>query len=813
MNLWSIFQAQARRRPTATALTFEGQAVSYAWLAARSSEFARRLAAHGLRAGDVAAVLMQRSPDMVAALLAVIQLGAAYLPLDPEYPEARLEMILADAGASVVLTETAQAGRLDLDRFPRLAIAETPADEAALGRPEILPGDLAYVLYTSGSTGRPKGVEISHGAVLNLLSSFQRALAFGEDDAMLAATTLSFDISVLEIFLPLSVGGRIVLGSSAAVRDPQVMSALLDESGCTFAQATPSKWRYVIESGWAGRKGLKLVCGGEALTRDLADRLLARADALWNVYGPTETTVWSTLGRVQPETEPPSIGWPIDATTLHVLDEAGDATPQGEIGELYIGGAGLARGYRSRPELTRERFIFRKGERLYRTGDLVRRRADGALDCLGRIDHQVKIRGFRIELGDVEAALCQCEGIAWAAAGVFTDETGQHALAAYVTPLADAQPDPVALRRDLATRLPDYMLPARFVRLDTMPMTSNGKIDRNALPPPDRTLALIGGSPGEMTPIEARLAKVWTDVLGVGEVRAQDNFFDLGGYSLLTLTLLRRIETEFGRTLSIADLFACADLGAMAVLLDRDEPALAPTSRYIPLQPLGSRPPLIWFDVGPQLRRLATTLAPDQPFIGLNLEPHEERELAGSRVTGAAIAQYLVRALRTYQPAGPYRLGGWCRWGVMAHAAASQLMREGETVELLVLLDAVNMASPYQSLRRVTRGARRGVQALTGRTRGVDTQPPQTTFNFGEQVLDASLRYRPAAYHGPVLLLRACDAEPDWDGASGWRDSVKGPLTIVDLDGDHAGILTPPYVESLGRAVRAGLNQAQLTPR
>jgi thioesterase domain-containing protein len=312
-----------------------------------------------------------------------------------------------------------------------------------------------------------------------------------------------------------------------------------------------------------------------------------------------------------------------------------------------------------------------------------------------------------------------------------------------------------------------------------------------------------------MTPTELRLAEVWRDVLGVAEVGPEDNFFDLGGYSLLTLTLLRRIEVRFERTLSIADLFGCADLRAMGRLLDQAQTeTLPPATRAIPLQPLGAQPPLVWFDVGPQLRRLATALAPDQPFIGLNLEPHEERELAAGRVTGDAVARRLVQALRAEQPRGPYRLGGWCRWGVMAYAAASQLMAQGEAVELLVLLDAVNMTSSYQTLRRVKDAAWRGVRSLT--SQGGNTPPPgpEEVFNFGDLVLEASKRYRPPPYRGAVLLLRACDAEADWDGASGWRDCVKGPLSVVDLEGDHAGILTPPYVEDLGRALKAGLQQA-----
>ena len=639
---------------------------------------------------------------------------------------------------------------------------------------------------------------------MNLLAAFLLQPGFTEADVMLAATTTAFDISVLELFLPLVVGARMVLASSATSKDPHALAALIDGGGCTFAQGTPSKWRYLVEAGWKGHAALTLICGGEALTRELADRLLVRSAALWNVYGPTETTVWSTITQVRPGPGSVSIGWAIDETTLHVLDEHGLEVPDGDVGELYIGGSGLARGYRGQPELTLERFVSRGGERLYRTGDLVRRAPDGSLECMGRTDHQVKIRGFRIELGDVEAALCQCEALSWAAAAAWTDTDGEKTLVAYVTLRNGVSADPAALRRTLSARLPPYMIPSRFVRMDALPMTPNGKIDRKALPPPDPAICL--GNNASDAPVGAtqiRLAEIWCGVLGLPSVSAGDNFFDLGGYSLLTLTLLRQTEAAFGRSLSMADLFGCADLRAMAARLeDGRAPVL---SRAIPVQPLGDRPPLIWFDVGPQLRGLASTLAPDQPFIGLNLEPEEERDLSTfARLQPEQVARPMVAALRSIQPHGPYYLGGWCRWGVMAYAAALQLIEEGEEVALLVLLDATNRQSSYQALKRAKRLARRSV--------GLPVRDGSTTADatgFGGKVLESANRYRPPSYQGEVLLLRAEDAERDWDGASGWRDVVKGPLEVVDVSGDHVGMLKPPHVERLGQALKSALERVQ----
>ena len=748
LRLHEAVSFQAEHRDDACAIVFESVEVSYGALERRADQLASQLIARGVRRGEVVGLYMHRSPEMVAAMLAILKAGAAYLPLDPDFPQARLEMILADANTAAVLTEGSLAGALDFGETLCLRCEDVARDHAVdFVRPAVGADDLAYVLYTSGSTGRPKGVEISHGAVMNLLASFVARPAFTERDIMLAATTTAFDISVLELFLPLVAGGRIVLASAAVSKDPRALAALIDGSDCTFVQTTPSKWRYLLDAGWNGRPGLTLICGGEALTRDLADRLAACGEALWNVYGPTETTVWSTLGKVKPGSGAVPIGWPVEETTLHVLDADGIEVPAGAVGELYIGGSGLARGYRAQPELTRQRFGVRNGERLYRTGDLVRRGADGALECLGRTDHQVKVRGFRIELGDVEAALAQCAGLTWGAARSWTDGEGETQLVAYVVFGKDVSRDPAALRRALSDRLPAYMIPSRLVGMDALPMTPNGKIDRNALPAPHPSICLESAvSHPLIGATQIRLGTIWCEVLGLASVSADDNFFDLGGYSLLTLTLLQRIEAGFDQVLSMADLFGFADLAAMAARLDAEDAPVA--SRVIPLQPLGHRPSLIWFDVGPQLRDLASALAPDQPFIGLNLEPAEERELlAISRLQPAKVAERLVAVLRTVQPHGPYYLGGWCRWGVMAFAAASQLLEDGEEVALLVLLDAANMQSRNQVLRRAKQVARRSLGLPTGP--GDAWADPA---NFGAKVERAANRYRAAA------LQRRCAA-------------------------------------------------------
>lgn len=803
LRIHQAISIQAAASPAACAIMFEGVSYSYAWLEERSDAIAAQLSAAGVSRGQIVAVHLERTPAMIAALIGCLKAGAAYTPLDPAFPAARLETIVEDAGPAALVTEAGLDGVLaGAAALPRVRV-DAPAPEVRAAAPavEVGPDDLAYVLYTSGSTGRPKGVEIPHGAVMNLMASFRRTPGFTSADRMLAAATTAFDMSVVELYLPLVTGGRMVLASRATAADPHRLAALIADGDCTLAQATPSLWRYLLDAGWGGKADLTVVSGGEALTRDLADRLLARTRAVWNAYGPTETTVWSVIGAVEPGGGPTHIGGALAQTSLHILDEAGAPVAEGDLGELHIGGTGLARGYRGRPDLTRERFIERKGERLYRTGDLARRLPGGEYVCGGRTDHQVKIRGFRIELGDVEAALTSCPGVGAATVTARLRTDGMSELAAYVTGRDGAPPpDASTLRHALAERLPAYMIPARFVAMDVLPLTPNGKVDRAALPAPAEAADTPADAPASdaRSDDERRLAAIWSQVLDVPVVSRTDDFFDLGGYSLLTLALLRRIRETFGRTLSLADLFTAPDLAGMAALLNAPERA---SSGPIPLQPLGERPPLVWFDAGPQMRPLAARLAPDQPLLGLNLDPADEAELAPTPLDVRGPAERLVARLRAFQPRGPYYLGGWCRWGAVAHAAACQLRSQGETVGLLVMLDTLNHASARQTFVRLKETAR-------GRVRSRGREASESP-GFGERVERASRRYRPPPYGGDVLLLRARDTDRDWDGASGWADAVRGRLEVADLPGDHRGVLAPAEVDALADRLRTALATAQ----
>jgi amino acid adenylation domain-containing protein len=589
--------ADPARRDAVAVSDADGRALTYGELDARSNALARALRARGIGRGQRVGLGVARDAVMVVALLGVLKSGAAYVPLDPGFPAERLRYMAGDAGLAALLVRgvppdwLADAGvpvlTLGDDGRPVEASSATdpvgPDDtraDAALPPDAALDArglDAAYMIYTSGSTGRPKGVAVPHRAVVNFLASMAREPGLAAGDRLVAVTTLSFDIAVLELLLPLAVGAHVVLASAAQVHDPQALCALLARHDATAMQATPTLWRTLADAGWPGRRaGFKALIGGEPLPPALAERLLA-ADgvALWNMYGPTETTVWSTLWRVAAPRAGIVIGRPIDNTTVQVLDEAGHPCQVGVPGELCIGGAGVTLGYHRQPVLTAERFppdpeARDAGARLYRTGDLGRWRHDGRLEHLGRLDRQVKLRGLRIELGEIESALLDHPDIAdgvvvTRAQGAGGDAAGDDRdvrLVAYVvTRDADAAGiDAAGLRQHLRARLPEYMLPQHVVRLDALPLLPNGKIDRNALPapqparaasavPPDAATAPAARTPGRgvpTRPAEVAIAAIWRQLLDVEEVDLRDNFFDLGGHSLLAMRAVVAIREELG---------------------------------------------------------------------------------------------------------------------------------------------------------------------------------------------------------------------------------------------------------------------------
>ncbi|MFD4907673.1 non-ribosomal peptide synthetase, partial [Kitasatospora purpeofusca] len=572
-----LVREHASAAPDALAVVAGEERLTYRELLRRADRLAGELTSAGIGRDDLVGLHLARTADLPAALLAVHAVGAGYLPLDPGYPAERLAFVLADSGAALLLADREPAPEVAAAApavlRPGGTAAEAASDAGAGSGADA--GRLAYVLYTSGSTGRPKGVEIGHRALVNLLTSFAARLGSGPRDVWLGLTSLSFDISALELLLPLTTGGRLVLAPDGLAVDGPGLRALVEREGVTHVQATPSGWRVLLGAGPLP-SGLTGLVGGEALPLPLARQLRAGTDRLFNVYGPTETTVWSTCAELPEAPEAVRIGRPIANTRALVLDRRRRPLPIGVPGELHLGGDGLAEGYLGRPELTAERFVDdpfgAPGDRLYRTGDLVAWSPDGELEFLGRIDDQVKIRGHRIELGEVEAALLTHPAVAEAAAAVHREEAapgdgaGGHDdepfVAGYLVPAAgQAAPDPAELRSFLQRLLPGAAVPQRFLVLDRLPLTPNGKLDRRALPVPPVPVEApaVPGAEAEAEAEDEVLAAVlgvWSEVLRLPGLGPEDDLFDLGGHSLTIIQITARIRDLLGVELDFDVFFA-----------------------------------------------------------------------------------------------------------------------------------------------------------------------------------------------------------------------------------------------------------------
>jgi amino acid adenylation domain-containing protein len=595
-----LFSEQAARTPGAPAVIFGEQQLSYAELEARSNQLAHHLVSLGVGPEVIVGLCVERSIEMVVGLLGILKAGGAYLPLDPQYPRERLEYMLQDTAAAVVLTPLQVR-----DALPKHAgvTVNLDGDWSLSGREPVsepLPctqaGHLAYVIYTSGSTGRPKAVGVTHGNVANLLHHFSATLALSRSDTMLAITPLTFDIAGLELYLPLICGGRIVLASRADVLAPERLSGLIRTHSVTMLQATPATWR-MLQSNEAQLSLTAALCGGEAIDADLAKYLREVGARAYNVYGPTETTIWSTVS-VLADGKRLSLGQPIANTQIYILDESLNLVPVGVIGEVHIAGAGVARGYLNRASLTAERFIpdpfGSAGERLYRTGDLARWTTDGELEFIGRVDHQVKIRGFRIELGEVESVLLEHaavreavvvarEGATYTSRGrgreaepgadgeramrAQPEAPGDKRLVAYVVGATgqDAPhiPQVAELQAYLRQRLPQYMVPSAWVVLERLPLNANGKVDRQGLPAPEgRSEDSAYVAPRNAT--EQLLAQIWSEVLRVSRISVHDNFFVLGGDSLRAIRVIARMRQMFGLEASVRLMFELPTIATFA---------------------------------------------------------------------------------------------------------------------------------------------------------------------------------------------------------------------------------------------------------
>ncbi|MTJ47693.1 non-ribosomal peptide synthetase/type I polyketide synthase [Dolichospermum sp. UHCC 0259] len=603
-----LFEEQVERTPNAVAVVFAKAKLTYRELNHQANQLAHYLQSSGVKPESLVGICLERSLEMVIGLLAILKAGAAYVPLDPTYPADRVAYILDNSQAKLLLTTSNLLATLPQNETQFICLDRESAviSQHSESNPEseVKPDNLSYVIYTSGSTGKPKGVQICHQSLVNFISSMQNKPGLNHGDNLLAVTTISFDIHTLEIYLPLTVGASIIVASREMTIDGRQLAKAIQNHAVNVMQATPATWRMLLASEWPGNTNLKVICGGEALPRELANRLLAKVGSLWNVYGPTETTVWSTICEVKAdryfsnEDAPESIGRPIANTQTYILDQSFQPVPIGVIGELYIGGDGVARGYLNRPELNAGSFLnnpFKSNSRIYKTGDLARYLPSGNIEYLGRIDNQVKIRGFRIEIGEIENVLDKHPEVEQGVVVVREDTPGNKQLVAYVV-AGQSQPSIPELRQFLKVQLPDYMIPAAFVILEALPLTPNGKVDRRELLRRSQESGVRSQEKEEsrkkelgtqgLRPIrsqeeergshrlEGELIKIWEEVLEVEPIGIKDNFFEVGGHSLLTAILQSKIAKELGIEISIMDIFQYPNIESLAKYLLNQESAL-----------------------------------------------------------------------------------------------------------------------------------------------------------------------------------------------------------------------------------------------
>src|SRR5579871_1455750 len=838
LNEW--LHEMAKASPSSVAVECDGESLTWRALDRRAEQLARRLRRLGVGADSLVALAVERNLELPVCLIAILKAGGAWLPLDPAQPRERLLEILSDATPAILLTDRASRARLPESDLPTV-LADAPAlDPEAkaegMGQ-DAIPDSLAYVIYTSGSTGRSKGAEIPHRAVVNLLADMKRKFALSPADRALAINPLCFDFSVAEIFLPLVSGATLIVASREDATDPRRLAALQERTSVTLLQATPATWRGLINAGWTGSKNLKAVSGGEELPRDLAEALLERSAVVWNVYGPTETTVFAVVHKVESGDGRVPIGRPIANMQVHIADKSGAPVPDGVPGELYLGGPGLARGFRNDPVLTAKRFIRLPAigrTRLYRTGDIVRRRGNGLVEWCGRTDNQVKVRGFRIGLEEIEAALCTHERVALAAVRIWPDASGEMSLCAYVVPKEGDELAARTLKAFLRNKLPEYMVPARIVTLARMPMTVNGKIDRLRLPEP---LAVeMRREPAEpRNECERRIAESWARLLGLPKVGIHDNFFELGGHSVLAFLAMLDIKKIDGRELPLGMLLENPTVAELARALEAPpEPSF---SHLVPLRREGRERPffLVHGALGNVVafKELAERVDWDRPVYALQARGADPRAEPHQTIDEAASAY--VDAIRTIQPKGPFALGGYSYGGLIAYEMACRLRDQGEEVDFLALLDtdlhprnlppaerllyhasvpfrlarklgAVPLADwPAYLRKRAEITLNRLLIRLDLRERGKPlnewTEPlPDSSERMYEISLRAFLSFRPRPFDGTLHFFRAtvrtfgeCEPLPAWRRAARTVD-------VHMVEGAH-GTMLSEHVDSLANAL------------
>ncbi|WP_194974094.1 non-ribosomal peptide synthetase [Aquiflexum lacus] len=706
-----IFYEQAKSIPSMISFIAGDKEFTFRDLRLYSNVIAKNLRNQGLGKGDVVGMMLDRNEMLLPALLGIMESGACYLPLDPKFPIDRLTYMLEDSGASLLVTVRKYSSWLGTD------IAQLTLDDLSLQGEDQLheietpdPNDLAYILYTSGSTGKPKGVRISHLNLLNFLVSMKNSPGMMAGEKLLAITTISFDIAGLELYLPLIAGGTVVLANSEESRDGRILLRKMESQKIDIMQATPATWRMLITSGWVKPMDLKVLCGGEALNQDLAEKLLDLVGPFWNMYGPTETTIWSTVKKIGNAAQI-TIGRPIANTQIYILDENQMPCPVGRVGEICIGGLGVANGYHKRDDLTKDKFLpdHFSGEintRFYRTGDLGRFQLNGEIVCLGRLDFQVKIRGYRIELGEIETKLNLIKGIQQAAVNTWEPEAGDTRLVAYLVRKKDligySEEELIEKCKDeLKQALPEYMVPTEWVFMDKLPFTNNNKVDRKSLPKPDRkNLKSQSQLTDPVTETQKIVSRIWQKVLGNRDIGLESDFFALGGHSLMAVELMVGIENETGQKLPVNSVFQYPTLKDFCKLLEPEMNSQVSWQVIVPIKPEGKKPPIFLIHgAGANVTSfygLAKYLDKDQPVFGIRSKGLNGVDEPLNSIE--EMASYYIQEIKKVHPFGTFHLGGQSFGAYVTFEMAKQLKGLGQLVGKIILFDV----PAYQSETKLT---------------------------------------------------------------------------------------------------------------
>ncbi|WP_158795398.1 non-ribosomal peptide synthetase [Pedobacter sp. L105] len=860
-RLDQLIDAQSVKSPDKVAIKHGSRTFTYKTVNEIANQLAHYFIERNIKPGDMVGVAVERSASLPITLLALIKVGATYLPIDYNFPIERINYMLKDAGATVLVTSenfrdkyrpeteviTLEEIRGIYEKYPveNLEI-EIPADS------------LAYILYTSGSTGNPKGVQVKHSSLLNLLLSVQQEPGMNSDDIILATTTISFDIAELEVFLPLISGATMIIAEAQAAKDGRSLLELAKAEQVTIMQGTPFMWRMMLEAGWDEPLSIKVFCGGEAMAKDLARKLLGKCNSLWNMYGPTETTIYSIIKQVTLNDEIITIGKPILNTQVYILDEHQKEVPNGEVGEICIAGAGVALGYINKPDLTEEKFIDNTfstiaGEKMYKTGDLGKWLENGEIHCLGRIDHQIKIRGYRIETEEIEFKLKNLDHIKEAIVVLFKDALENMHLVAYIVSdyNADATRNAERIKgwkEELKKVIPEYMMPDNYMVIPAIPLMANGKVDRKSLPDPILREPGLHEFKSPNTEMEVLLTKICLQNIALSEISINDNFFELGIDSLIAVKIMVQIEKQLGKRIPLSILIGCPTIKQLATYLENDKPD-SPYKSLAAIKPEGTKPPLyIVHGIGLNILNLysmVSNLDPDQPVYGLQavgldgtVEPLDNME---------AIAEFYIREIIKHNPSGPYAIAGYSFGGVIAFEMARQLKKMGKEVCFLGMFDT-NIQYPthqYPTAKKIAVKVSRQVHKLFFRTNTLLTHPvltmeylkayytqklnlpvskkgllevydsnelPDFMQEIVKRLYAAFYNYKIKPLDVKIDLFRAGTRMYYVDDPKylGWGKYATKGVSVFNVPGDHKEMFSAPNDKVLAEVLQQRLNKIQL---